>query len=378
MLFRHYDNLGEFLRPGKALVIYGPRQVGKTTLINTFLHETTYKYRLDSGENLRIAEILSSGDFEKIKDYVGDYELIVIDEAQKIPNIGSGLKIIVDLFPNIVVIATGSSSFDLAGQLGEPLTGRKRTLRLFPLSQLELAKTDTRFELKENLENYLIYGSYPEVLTAKTKKEKIIVLNELTSSYLLKDIIALDKIRNNKLIFNLLRLIAFQVGSEVSLSELAKKLGIDYKTVGRYIDILEKSFILFSLHGFSRNLRKEMTKKHKYYFYDNGIRNALISNFNALELRDDCGKLWENFLFTERVKRQVYQEIFSNNYFWRTWDQKEIDFVEERDGKLYGYEFKWGKKNPKPPKEWFQTYKEATYEIVNRDNYLDFIVGERE
>jgi hypothetical protein len=370
---RIYQNLGDFLRPNKVVIIYGPRQVGKTTLLNHFLQAASLKYRLDSGEDIRIQEVLDSRDFSRIREYAEGYDLIVIDEAQKVRNIGQGLKILVDHLPGLRIIATGSSSFELASQVGEPLTGRKITLTLFPVAQLELSKLHNPFELKENLERYLVYGAYPEVLTADRVEEKRRILNEIAGSYLLKDILEMDRMKNSKTLLDLLRLLAFQVGNEVSLSELAAQIGRDYKTVARYLDLLEKAFVIFSLRGFSRNLRKEIFKKSKYYFYDTGIRNAVISNFNPLELRDDTGRLWENFLFMERLKKQSYLNIYSNNYFWRTWDQQEIDLVEEREGKLFGYEFTWGDKSRRPPKEWLKTYPNATFDVINRENYLSFI-----
>jgi predicted AAA+ superfamily ATPase len=223
------------------------------------------------------------------------------------------------------------------------------------------------------MENHLIFGSYPEILTTSDRSEKIDLITEIVGSYLLKDILELDKVKSSKLLLDLLRLLAFQVGKEVSLRELATQLGIDYKTVARYIDLFEKSFVLYNLRGYSRNLRKEITKKSKYYFYDNGIRNGIISNFNAISRRDDLGALWENFLVGERLKLQAYKPIYSNNYFWRTWDQKEIDFIEEREGKLYGYEFKWGTKKVRPPQVWIDTYPEGVYTVIDREDYLDFI-----
>lgn len=370
---RYPGQLDAFLEPNRVLVIYGPRQVGKTTLLKEFLSTTPLTYRLDNGENVLIQEILSSHDFSKILDYAKGNELIAIDEAQKIPDIGLALKILVDNVPNIKVIATGSSSFELAGQVGEPLTGRKRTLTLFPIAQRELLKLSTPFELQQRLEEFLIFGGYPEVLTMTDSEKKKQILTEIISSYLLKDILELEQVKSSKILLDLLRLIAFQVGSEVSLSELARQLGIDYKTVARYLDLCEKAFILYNLRGFSRNLRKEVTKKSKYYFLDTGIRNAIIANFNPLHLRDDVGKLWENFCVVERLKHQAYEPIYSNNYFWRTWDQKEIDWVEEREGKLFGYEFKWGSGDASAPKEWRATYPESTFMTIHRENYLDFI-----
>ncbi len=370
---RHYQDLNKFLKPNKVLVIYGPRQVGKTTLLKDFLLTCPLKYRLDSGEDLRVKEVFESSDFKKIKGYSLGYELIVIDEAQKIPNIGQGLKILVDQVPKIKVIATGSSSFELSGQVGEPLTGRKITLTLFPVSQSELALSHNPFELKSRLNDDLVFGAYPEVAANNNIEEKKRILNELIGSYLLKDILELEKVKSSKVLLDLLRLLAFQVGSEVSLSELAGQLGIDAKTVARYLDLFEKAFVLYNLRGFSRNLRKEITKKSKYYFYDNGIRNAIISNFNSLEIRNDIGQLWENFIVMERIKKQNYKKVYANNYFWRSWSGQEIDLIEERGGKLYGYEIKWKEGKAKKPSEWKANYPNSLFKVINQDNYLDFI-----
>lgn len=371
---RIYYNLEKFLEPNKVLVIFGPRQAGKTTLVTDFLQKTALKYRIETGDNLKIAGLLSSLNFDEILNFAEGFELIVIDEAQRINNIGQALKILVDNIPNIKIIVTGSSSFELAGQVGEPLTGRKRTMNLFPVSQLELKKIYNDYDLKKDLDKYLVYGSYPAVVAKKSPAEKIITINEITESYLLKDIVELDKIKNSKVLLDLLRLLAFQVGSEVSLSELGRQLGIDYKTVARYLDLFEKSFVIYNLRGYSRNLRKEITKKSKYYFFDNGVLNSIINNFNPLETRNDVGKLWENFIFMERMKKRSYLNIFGNDYFWRTWDGSEVDLIEEREGKLFGYEIKWGNaKKIKAPKDWINTYSEAEYEVINQDNYLDFI-----
>ncbi len=371
---RIYNNLEKHIKANKVLVIYGARQVGKTTLIKNFLQNTNLKYKLDFGENLSIHEILGGNNFEKTIEYAKNYELVVIDEAQKIKNIGEGLKIIVDHIENIKVIVTGSSSFELAGQIGEPLTGRKINLTLFPVSQIELNNLYNKVELSQNLEKYLIFGSYPEVLINDDKFEKEKILNEIVGSYLLKDIFALEKVKSPKLVLDLLRLLAFQVGSEVSFTELGNRLEIDNKTVARYIDLFEKAFVIYNLRGYSANLRKEITKKGKYYFYDNGIRNAIISNFNELALRNDIGQLWENFILIERLKKKYYHNIYANNFFWRTWDGKEIDLIEEREGKLFGYEFKWQKNNFKKPQEFLDTYKNSSIELINKENYLDFVL----
>lgn len=370
---RFYQNLEKFIKPNKVLVIYGSRQVGKTTLLTSYLRQTNFKYKLDSGDNVKTRQILDSEDFTKIKDYASDYELLAIDEAQRIPRIGQALKIIVDQIPGIRVIATGSSSFELSGQIGEPLTGRKKTITLFPIAQMELRHLYNLHELKENLPEFLIYGGYPAVVAEPNRKEKINLLDEIMHSYLLKDILELERVKGSDTLLDLLRLLAFQIGSEVSLSEIGRQLGLDVKTVARYLDLLEKSFIIFKLRGYARNLRKEISKKHKYYFFDNGIRNAVISNFNDLPLRDDVGRLWENFLAMERIKTEKYLEIPANNYFWRTWDKKEIDWIEERQGKLFGFEFKYSKNKAKIAKEFLAAYPEAEIEIINHDNYLNWL-----
>lgn len=370
---RIYDNLEKHLLPNKALILYGPRQVGKTTILQSYLTDTKWKYRLEVGDDIRVQEILGSNRIDLLKEFAENRELIAIDEAQRIPNIGQALKILIDNVPGIRVIVTGSSSFELSGQIGEPLTGRKKTLVLYPVSHFELRQEHGTFDLEKKLEQYLIFGTYPEVLTAHSRVDRIAIVNEIVGSYLLKDILELERIKSSKLVLDLLRLLAFQVGKEVSLRELAKHLGLDYKTVARYIDLLEKSFVLYNLRGYSRNLRKEVTKKSKYYFYDCGIRNAIISNFNEISKRDDIGALWENFLVSERIKLQAYKPLYANNYFWRTWDQKEIDFIEEREGKLYGFEFKWGARKTTAPRSWLDAYPEGEFSVIDKKTYLDYI-----
>jgi len=374
MIQRIYSKLGGLLQPQKVLVIYGPRRVGKTTLLQDYLKDSNLKYKLDSGDNIQTQQVLGSQDFTKILEYAQGYDLIVIDEAQQIPNIGMGLKIIVDNMPNIKVIATGSSSFDLANQIGEPLTGRKRTVTLYPISQLELVSHHNPFELKQKLEEFLVFGSYPEIITATSRKEKIIIIQEIFNSYLLKDILSLEKIKSPKALLDLLKLLAFQIGREVSLHELGTQIGLNVKTVSRYIDLLEKSFVIIRATGFSRNLRKEITSKNKYYFMDNGIRNAAIAQFNGLDTRNDIGQLWENFIVIERLKKRAYKDIHGNWYFWRTYNQQEIDLIEERDGKLWGFECKWSSsKKVTAPKEWKATYPQASFSVITPDNYLEFV-----
>ena len=375
LLPRIYSNLEKYIESGKVLVIYGPRRVGKTTIVEQYLKTTQWKYKLDSGDNIRTQHTLSSQDFSQILPYVEGYELLVLDEAQNIPNVGMALKILVDQKPNLRIIATGSSSFELSGQVGEPLTGRKTTLTLYPIAQQELLqKTYNHFELKQKLPDYLIYGSYPEVITATSQKEKISILEELVNSYLLKDILTLENIKGSQTLLSILKLLAFQVGSQVSFNEIANSVNIDVKTVARYLDLLEKGFVIKSLTGYSSNLRNEVTSKAKYYFFDNGIRNGIIQQYNSLDLRMDAGQLWENFVFIERLKYRSYTNKYANMYFWTTYSQQEIDIVEENQGKLFGYESKWSEKRQlQAPKEWKITYPNAMFSFITPKNYLEFI-----
>lgn len=374
MITRIYKKLQKYLAFKKVLILYGPRQVGKTTLITEFLKTYSGTYRFDTGDDIEVRNVFLSESKLKLLDYAGNNSLIVIDEAQRIAGIGLGLKILVDALPCTYFLITGSSSIELMGQVGEPLTGRKKTLFLYPLSQKELNSTQNRFDMKRNLESYLVFGGYPEVSNIQDKKEKEDCLKELTHSYLLKDILEMDKVKNSQILMDLLRSLAFQIGGEVSLSELSRNLGINAKTVARYIDLLEKSFIIYGLSGFSRNLRKEITKMRKFYFYDNGIRNALISNFNPLSLRNDIGMLWENFIFMERLKKRSYDDINANIFFWRTWDQEEIDLIEEREGHLFGYEFKYKSQKKLKIRSWQESYPNEPVEVIDSDNYPDFIL----
>ena len=371
---RQHENLSRLLSPNKVIVIYGPRRCGKTTLLNKFLEGISEKYLFVSGEDLTVQNYLSSQSIQKLREFVGGNELLVIDEAQRTEKIGINLKLIVDHIKNIKVIATGSSSFDLARDVGEPLTGRKFVLKLFPLAQMEISRIEQRFETDANLESRLIYGSYPEIVITNDNKQRELYLREIISSYLYKDILELEGIRHSNKLIRLLQLLAFQIGKEVSYNELGTQLGMSKNTVERYLNLLEKVFVVYKLSGFSRNLRKEVSKNHRYYFYDNGIRNAIIGNLNPLEMRDDTGTLWENYIIMERIKKQEYLQVVANNYFWRTYDQKEIDLIEEREGRLYGYEIKWKKTKARPPKDWLATYKNATYEVITRENYLEFII----
>ena len=371
---KQLDKLKSVKETNKVIFIYGPRRVGKTTLLREYLRKIKERYLLINGENIDAQYYLSSQSLQKLKDFLGDNKLLVIDEAQKIDNIGLNLKLIVDHIEKVRVIASGSSTFDLAKNIGEPLTGRKITLQLFPLSQMELGPIENLAETRANLEKRLIFGSYPEVIIAKSNSQRQEYLHEIVSSYLYKDILEMDGIKKSKKLIQLLQLLAFQIGKEVSLSELGKQLAMSKNTVERYLDLLEQVFVIINIRGLSRNLRKEITKMSRYYFYDNGIRNALINNFNLLHLRNDKGELWENYIIVERIKKQHYQGIWSNNYFWRTYNQKEIDWVEEREGKLFGYEIKWSESSAREPKEWKETYDNASFQLINQDNYLRFII----
>lgn len=370
---KQLENIRASMRSGKVVVLYGARRTGKTTLLHELLKHEKEPYLMVSGEDIAVQGYLASQSVEKLTAFIGHNRLLVIDEAQKVSQIGLNLKLIVDHIPNVRVIATGSSSFDLARSIGEPLTGRKITLKLFPLAQMEISQTEQRHQTNANLESRLIYGSYPEVVLTQDNRAREQYLKEIVASYLFKDVLELDGIRHSAKISRLLQLIAFQIGKEVSYTELANSLGMSKNTAERYLDLLEKAFVLQKLNGFSRNLRSEITKNCRYYFLDNGIRNALINNFNTLPLRNDAGELWENYLVLERLKRQEYLGQAANNYFWRTYRQQELDFVEEREGRLFGYEMKWGKAKAKPPTEWLAAYPEAAFTMVNQENYLEFI-----
>jgi len=361
------------LQPNKAIVIYGPRQVGKTTLLKALLTKIQEDYLFVSGEDNFVRAWLGSQSIDILKQNIGTKRLLIIDEAQKIDQIGLNLKLIIDHIENMKVIATGSSSFELANQIGEPLVGRKWQYILYPISQIELNLIEQKFQTIANLPTRLIYGAYPLVITSESLDEKREILHSLIDSHLYKDLLEFDEIKKSAKILDILRLMAFQIGKEVSLNEIATQVHLDLRTVEKYLDLLEKVFVIKRFFGFSRNLRKEITKNSRFYFFDNGIRNALINNFNALNIRDDLGQLWENYLVMERLKKQSYKKIYANNYFWRTYDKKEIDFIEERDGHLFGFEFKWSNKKVKAPKEWLESYQNASFEVINQDNFLGFI-----
>jgi len=364
------------LKPNKVVVLLGARRVGKTIFLKEMIKNHFHEPVLFlNGEDLATLAVLEQRTVENYKRLLGDTKLFIIDEAQKIPEIGLILKLMVDHLEGIRIIATGSSVFDISNKLGEPLTGRKTTLMLFPFAQMEYSQYENHFETNARLEGRLIYGCYPELTSMKTNKDKALYLNELVQSYLLKDILAFDGVRNSSKMIQLLRLIAFQIGKEVSLEEIGKQLSLSRNTVDRYLDLLSKVFVVYKLPGFNRNLRSEVTKTNRWYFYDNGIRNALILNFNPLELRNDIGELWENYVLSERIKYQHYNSMIVNNYFWRTYQQQEIDWIEEYDGKLHAFEIKWNsKKDVRQPSAWANAYPESTFKLINPQNYLDWIL----
>jgi uncharacterized protein len=360
------------IRSGFVIVLYGARRTGKTVLMNTIKASLkTTKVLHVQGEDLDTAEILSSLRLQTLKQFVSGYTHLFIDEAQEIPNIGKNLKLIVDNIPELSIFITGSSAFDLYNDTGEPLVGRSKFLKLFPFSTLEIQEDYLTF--KRTLENKLVYGMYPQVVLSQTNADKKSMLVSVKSGYLLKDILKLDNQKDTFFVLDLLRLLAFQIGHDVSYSELANQLKVNVRTVQRYLKILEKNFIIFSLRGFSRNLRKEISKSPRYYFWDNGIRNVIIANFNSLKNRQDTGQLWENYCVSERMKQNHYNQITVNTYFWRTYDQQEIDLIEERDGKLFAYEFKYGNNNVKMPKAFKNAYPDAVFQIITTDNFMNFI-----
>lgn len=357
----------------KIILIYGARQVGKTTLVKQLLSQLPYKSLSINADEEKYNDVFSSRDLTKMRMLTDGYELLFIDEAQRIPDIGINLKILHDALPELKIIATGSSSFELANRTQEPLTGRTWTFSLFPISFSELRQQQNLFELNHGLETFLRFGAYPDVFSLPNQADKVQFLTQLTRSYLYKDILELSTIKHPDKIKKLLKLLAFQAGSEVSLNELGNTLQMSKETVASYIDLLEKAFVVFRLSGFSRNLRKEVVKMDKIYFYDLGVRNALINNFNTLDFRTDAGQLWENFLVVERLKNNAYQRRFVNSYFWRTYTGAELDYIEEADGQLAGFEFKFSEKIAKPPQSWLEAYPASSFTCINRANYWEFI-----
>jgi predicted AAA+ superfamily ATPase len=363
------------LRPGRVVNLFGPRRSGKTVLMEQIRDALPAgEVLMVHGESLDVAEVLSSQKTGVLRRFIGKFRYLFVDEAQTIPHIGVNLKLIVDTIPEVSLLVSGSSAFDLRRRVGEPLVGRSRTFFLYPIAQVECAG-ETYLEAHDLLEQRLIFGMYPQVMTASSEAEKRTMLEAIRDGYLLKDIMMLDNIKDSLFVYNLLRLIAFQIGNDISYNELAMNLHVNRRTVMRYLELLEQCYILFSLHGYSRNLRQEYTKTPRYYFWDTGMRNALISNYNPLNLRDDVGKLWENYCISERIKMTDYRDIPMNRFFWRTYDQKEIDYLEERGGKLYGYECKWSKEYASAPRAFIQAYPGSDFVIIHKNNYMEYLVG---
>lgn len=374
--YRHA--LSELLEPvnpltNKVNILLGARRTGKTYILKKLRQQIKSAIFLN-GDIISTTTLLKNKTLEQYKKIIGNAKLLIIDEAQNIDNIGHILKILHDEMPELKIIVTGSSAFDLTNKLGEPLTGRKKTFRIFPLAQSELSETENYIETIERLPERIIYGTYPEIFHYKSFGEKKAYLNELINSYLLKDILILDNIKNADKIFYILKLLAYQIGSEVSLNEIAGKIGISKNTVERYIDLLKKVFVIYEIKAFSKNKRNEISKMSRYYFADTGVRNAIIGNFDDLNFRPDLGQLWENYLIAERIKYLSNNKIFAQTYFWRTYSQQEIDWVEEIDGKLFAYEMKFKNKKVKIPPQWQKNYENYDYQVVNKDNYLDFIM----
>lgn len=359
---------------GKAIILLGARQVGKTTLLKKIIQEQQVEALYLNCDEPQTVTALTNCNLRELQMVFGANKFVVIDEAQKVDNIGLTLKLIVDNMPDVQVIATGSSAFELRNFLNEPLTGRKYEYQMFPISSKEIYQSSGYIDLKGLLETRLIYGSYPDILNHANDAREL--LRMLTDSYLYKDILATDNLRKPDVLDKLLRALAFQVGSEVSYNELAQTVGTDSKTVERYIDLLEKCYIIFRLHGLSRNLRNELKKAKKIYFYDNGVRNAVIQQFAPLELRNDAGALWENFFISERIKRNHYQQNYCNIYFWRTKSQLEIDYIEEQNGQMTAFEMKWNpkKSNTSIPETFLNAYDVKETVIITPDNYLDYLL----
>jgi uncharacterized protein len=364
------DKIGMRIGSGKAIVVIGPRQVGKTTLIESILE--TKEYLLLDGDDPKTRTLLTTPNTEQIRSIIGNHKIVFIDEAQRIEDIGLTMKIITDRFKDVQLIASGSSSFDLSNKINEPLTGRKWEYKLFPLSWEEYENHHGYLYAEQQLENRLLYGFYPDVLNHPG--DEISILRNLVNSYLYKDILAFAEIRKPEVLDKLVQALALQVGSEVNYSELAQIVNVDKNTISKYIDLLQKGYIIFKLGSFSRNVRNEIKTNKKIYFYDNGVRNLVIGNFDPIDLRTDKGALWENFLIAERVKQIEYKQSLARIFFWRTKQQQEVDFVEDIGGKIYGYEFKWNKKkNVKLPKTFTDSYSTEGM-IIDNKNFRDFVV----
>ncbi len=358
----------------KVLLLYGTRRVGKTRLIQAIYEANKRKSLFLNGEDFDVQEILAKRTTANYKRLLGTKQLLFIDEAQAIKDIGKILKLLIDSFPKLTIIATGSSSFDLMNKSGEPLTGRGYQYTMYPIAFQEIIKYKNTLSAFQELDERLVYGSYPEVITIADIEEKQTYLKTIVQQYLLKDIFIYETVKNANKIFDLLKLLAYQVGNEVSLDELGKTLGISKNTVERYLDLLTKVFVIFRLGGYSSNLRKEVVKSSKWYFFDNGIRNAIISDFRDIALRPDKGQLWENYCIYERIKKQHYASKHCEYYFWRTYDQQEVDLIETENSKMNAFEFKWKNNKPiKPPKFFADNYPNAKFQIVSKENFEEYL-----
>lgn len=357
---------------GKAILLFGPRQSGKSTLVDALLHAQEKEWLYLNGDDADVRELLTNTNATKLKAVMGNKAIVFIDEAQRIPNIGLTLKLFTDQIKHVQVIATGSSAFELSSQVNEPLTGRKYEYMLYPLSFSEMVQHQGLLQEKRLIEHRLIYGYYPEIVSKSGEERELLKL--LASSYLYKDLLMLEQIKKPLLLEKLLKALALQIGSEVNYHEIAQIIGSDSKTVDKYIDLLEKTFVVFRLPALNRNVRNEIKKGKKVYFYDCGIRNAIINNFKPVTARTDVGALWENYLMAERLKYLSYQGIDAARYFWRTTQQQEIDLVEEYDDKLKAFEFKWSKTGKaRFPQTFTANYHEATTEIVSPENVEEFL-----
>jgi len=359
------------LKPNRVVLIFGARRVGKTVLMNQIVKEFEGKTLTLNGDDYDTLLLLENRSIGNYRNLLNGIELLAIDEAQHIPDIGMKLKLMADEIQGIKIIVSGSSSFDLFNKSGEPLVGRSTPFHLTAFSQHEIAQSENLLETRQNLEIRLIYGSYPDVVLMNSNDERKEYLKNIVDAYLLKDILMVDGIKNASKMKELLQLIALQMGSEVSYEKLGQKLGMSKNTAEKYLDLLSKTFVIYRLGAFNRNLRKEVTKAGKWYFYDNGIRNALIGAYNSLPLRQDVGALWESYLIGERIKKNLNGNTQKELYFWRTYDGQEIDLIEVLGDEISAFEFKWGDKMPNPPQAFATAYPQAIYQVVNRNNYLD-------
>jgi len=367
------DSIRKEINAGKKVIILlGARQVGKTTLLRTlFENEINYLWLNGDASNDRL--LLTADSVEQLRVIIGRHKLLVIDEAQRVPDIGMVLKLLIDNIPQLKIIATGSSSFDLSNKTAEPLTGRKRQFKLFPFSFAEMVEHHGLLSEKNLIPHRLIYGYYPDIVNSPGDERRL--LHELSDSYLYKDILALDQIKKSEQLTRLLRALAFQIGSQVSYTELGQLCGLDNKTVDKYITILEQTYVIFRLGSYSHNLRNELRASRKIYFTDNGMRNALIADFRPVTLRDDVGKLWENYLVSERIKRNEYSNNYATSWFWRTQTQQEIDYIEEQDGHLSAFEFKWSPiAKIKQPKTFHDAYPNSSFDVIHKDNIINFLL----